>query len=159
MRLIDWWCVKPLSKIFQLYRGGQFHRWRKLEDTEKTTDLWQVTDKLYHIMLYQVNPAWTGFELTTLVVIGTDCIGSCKSNYHTITTTPQINMRLLLYLVVIYFIWFLMMINLLFQNSVHSWMLGNNKSIKKKILGRLIFLSEWVIAKRYFFSYIMVRTS
>ena len=22
-----------------------------------------------------------GFELTTLVVIGTDCIGSCKSNY------------------------------------------------------------------------------
>jgi len=28
-----------------------------------------------------------GFELTTLVVIGTDCIGSCKSNYNTITTT------------------------------------------------------------------------
>ena len=29
---------------------------------------------------------WAGFELTTLVVIGTDCIGSCKSNYHTITS-------------------------------------------------------------------------
>ena len=27
------------------------------------------------------------FELTTLVMIGTDCIGSCKPNYHTITTT------------------------------------------------------------------------
>jgi hypothetical protein len=27
-----------------------------------------------------------GFELITLVVIGTDCTGSCKSNYHTITT-------------------------------------------------------------------------
>ena len=26
-------------------------------------------------------------ELTTLMVIDTDCIGSCKSNYHTITTT------------------------------------------------------------------------
>jgi hypothetical protein len=25
-------------------------------------------------------------ELTTSVVIDTDCIGSCKSNYHTITT-------------------------------------------------------------------------
>jgi hypothetical protein len=25
---------------------------------------------------------WTGFKLTTLVVIGTDCTGSCKSNYH-----------------------------------------------------------------------------
>jgi hypothetical protein len=29
-----------------------------------------------------------GFELTTLVVIGTGCIGSLKSNYHTITTAP-----------------------------------------------------------------------
>ena len=27
------------------------------------------------------------FELTTSMVIGTDCIGSCKFNYHTITTT------------------------------------------------------------------------
>ena len=30
---------------------------------------------------------WKGFELETLVVIGTDCIG--KSNYHTITTTTD----------------------------------------------------------------------
>jgi hypothetical protein len=30
---------------------------------------------------------WAGFELATLKVIGSDCIGSCKSNYHTITTT------------------------------------------------------------------------
>jgi hypothetical protein len=29
---------------------------------------------------------WTGFEITILVVIGTDCTGSCKFNYHTITT-------------------------------------------------------------------------
>jgi hypothetical protein len=28
--------------------------------------------------------AWVGFELTTLVVIGTDCIGSYKSNFHSI---------------------------------------------------------------------------
>ena len=28
-----------------------------------------------------------GFELTTLVVIGSVCTGSCKSNYHTIMTT------------------------------------------------------------------------
>jgi hypothetical protein len=30
---------------------------------------------------------WTGIELTTLLVIGTDCKGSCKSNYNTLTTT------------------------------------------------------------------------
>ena len=34
------------NNIFKLYRGGQFYWWRKLEDTEKTTDLSQVTDKL-----------------------------------------------------------------------------------------------------------------
>jgi hypothetical protein len=28
-----------------------------------------------------------GFEFTTLVEIGTDSTGSCKSNYHMITTT------------------------------------------------------------------------
>ena len=37
---------------------------------------------------YGVRLAWAGFELTTLVVIGTDYIGSYKSNYHTITTAP-----------------------------------------------------------------------
>jgi hypothetical protein len=30
----------------------------------------------FHIMLYGVHLTWVGFELTTLVVVGTDCIGS-----------------------------------------------------------------------------------
>ena len=80
------WCVAPLSTIFPLYRGGQFILGEETVLSAEALDLSQVTDNLYHIMFYHVQLAWAGFELTILEVISTDCIGSCKSNHHTITT-------------------------------------------------------------------------
>jgi hypothetical protein len=47
--------------------------------------LYTTFELLYHTML--CTSSWVEFELTTSVVISTDCIDSCKSNYHAITAT------------------------------------------------------------------------
>ena len=80
------WCLTPLSTIVKLFRGCQFYWWRKVEYPEKTTGLPQVTEK-HHIKFYRVHLTWVGSECSTLVVIGTYCICSHKSNYHAIRTT------------------------------------------------------------------------
>jgi hypothetical protein len=61
------WCLTALSTIFQLYRDSQFHWWstrRKLPTCCKSPT---------KIMLYRVHLAWVVFELTTFVMIDTDC--------------------------------------------------------------------------------------
>ena len=46
---------------------------------EKPISLPQVTDKLYHILLYQVHLAWAGFESQEVFEDDKGVIGICKS--------------------------------------------------------------------------------
>jgi hypothetical protein len=46
-----------------------------------------AADTLYHLTCASSTPRYERYSNTTLVVIGTDCTASCKSKYHTITTT------------------------------------------------------------------------
>jgi hypothetical protein len=75
----------------------RFLRWNKricirLSKTDQTiyNCMWHdLTSNRFFVVtaVDREHLAWARFELTTLVVIGTDSIGSCKSNYDTINTT------------------------------------------------------------------------
>ena len=63
--------------------------------------------QIYYISCIEYTSPWVGLELTTLVLIGTDCTGKCKSNYSTIMTmtTPAINGTLRTYINRPFFRW------------------------------------------------------
>ena len=61
-QVLGLWSLTPLSTILQLYWGSQFYWWKTQEYLEKTTDLPQVTEKLYHIRLYQIHLAMSSIQ-------------------------------------------------------------------------------------------------
>ena len=73
------WCLSTLSTIFQLYIGGGNRSTRRKPPT--------CANKLYHIMLYRVQLAMNGVRPLNFSGDRHQCTFSCKSTYHTITTT------------------------------------------------------------------------
>ena len=85
--VISWMSVLLVEKTGENHQPVTSH-WQTLSyngvHLALTINLSQVTDKLYHIMVY--TSPWSILERTTSVMMGIYCIGSCKSNYPTIAT-------------------------------------------------------------------------
>jgi hypothetical protein len=102
--LFVWWCLCHFQQYFSYivavnFIGGGNQRTRRKPSTSQL----QVTNELYHIMLY--TSLWSRFEITTSMVNSTDCIGSCKSNYHTITDVTAVTLQLSDIFFVFFLLW------------------------------------------------------
>jgi hypothetical protein len=84
--VISWWSVLLVEEIGV-----------PVENHRPVASHWQI---LSHNVVSST-PRLNGFELATVVVIGTDYIGSWKSYYHTIMTTtdPSENERTILLII------------------------------------------------------------
>ena len=76
----------PLSTIFQLYRDGQFYC-RSTQKKPQTTSSHNVVSSTRHLSRIRTH------NVRGDTNVGTDCIGSYKSNYHTITTIENGNLN------------------------------------------------------------------
>jgi len=69
--------------MLQLYCSDNFYWCQLTEVPGKTANMSQVNDNQVHL-------AMSRLKLTIFVVIGTDKIGSCKSNYHSLHAKPLV---------------------------------------------------------------------
>jgi hypothetical protein len=68
-------CSMPLSTIFQLHPGHQFNKWR----------IPKIPGENHGQPSIKYASLTVAIRFTILVMIGTDCIGRCEFNCHTIT--------------------------------------------------------------------------
>jgi hypothetical protein len=85
-RFIGLWCLMPLSTILSYIMAVSFIGWGNRSTQRKPPTCRKSLTNFITKCYIEYTSSWAGFELTTLVVIGTDCTGSCKSNYYMITT-------------------------------------------------------------------------
>ena len=90
MVYVGLWCLTSRSTIFQLvvYRGDHF---LLVEETEVPEENHRHVASQWQTSLHNIISSTPRHERDSssqyLVAIDTDCIGCCKSSYHTITTT------------------------------------------------------------------------
>jgi hypothetical protein len=79
--------TKPLIACITYVHRHYWCFWRKMSGLmfSVSSDCKVLWQDIFVIMLFSL--PWAGVEPTTSVVIGTDYIGSCKSNYHAIMAT------------------------------------------------------------------------
>ena len=96
----------PFKSVFERNPLCILHKRHRLENWESSNGLFdrlkQIVPPIWRMSLttfitkgsIEYTSPWAEFELTTLVVIGTDCICafSCKFNYHAIKTTAAPNL-------------------------------------------------------------------
>jgi len=85
--LVGLWCLTPLSTYIMAVSFIGREKWSTRR--KQPTCCKSLTNFITQCCIEYTSP-WARFELKTLLVIGTDYTGSCKTNYHTITTTTDV---------------------------------------------------------------------